>query len=262
MKTESAPRKNRTICIEFLTDYDETVNNPSAFRAVIDDNYKRHPELSPPEISEGYELKEIRTSKKTSITVRRILINGASYTVRPSFIMPYMTGFVQDVETPLSLRKWSVPYWASAHAFGKNAMYQYRLETSLGRNSLVGTTVKSPEKLPQDLGADVKHTHLLGEKAYIPTVVGDGCVLGVSVTESAGQKDLEKAYGVYKAEATNLQPDYSPDTVNTDGWKATIGALKSLFPGTVLIACFLHIFISIRDRSRKKFKVIFLETAS
>ncbi len=141
-------------------------------------------------------------------------------------------------------------------------MYQYRLETSLGRNSVVSTTVNSPEKLPRHISADEKHTHLSGEKAYIPTVVGDGCILGVSVTQSAGQKDLENAYGIFKQEAANLQPDYSPDTINTDGWKALINALKSLFPHTVLIACFLHIHISIRDRSRKKFKEIFLETAS
>jgi hypothetical protein len=262
MKTKSAPRQNRTICIEFPTDYDETIKNPSAFRAVFDDNYKRHPELFPPEIVNRYELKEIRTSKKTAITVRRILINGISYTVRPSFVMPYMTGLVQDVETPLFLRKWSVPYWALARAFGKNVMYWYRLETSLGRNSLVSTTVKSPEKLPLHLSADEKHTHLSGEKAYVPTVVGDGCILGVSVTESAVWKDLEKAYGVFKEEARNLNPDYSPDTVNTDGWKATIGAFKSLFPCTVLIACFLHIFISIRDRTRKKFKELFQVAAT
>jgi len=262
MKTKSVPRQNRTICIEFPANYDETINNPSAFRAVIDDNFKRHPELFPPEISEGYELKEIRTSKKTEITVRRILISGVSYTVRPSFVMPYMTGLVRDVEIPLLFRKWSVPYWALAHAFGKNAMYWYRLETSLGRNSLVGTTVKSPDKLPRHLSADEKHTHLSGEKAYIPTVVGDGCILGVSVTESACQKDLEKAYGVFKDEARNLQPDYSPDTFNTDGWKATLGALKSLFPYSVLISCFLHIFISIRDRTRKKFKELFQEAAT
>jgi len=62
MTTQSTPRQNRTICIEFPTDYDETLNNPTEFRAVIDNNYKQHPELSPQEISEGYELKEIRAS--------------------------------------------------------------------------------------------------------------------------------------------------------------------------------------------------------
>jgi hypothetical protein len=142
MKTKSAPRENRIICIRFPENHDETLNNPTVFRAVIDDNHQRNPEMFPPEIIEGYELKEIRTSKKMAITVRRILIDGVSHTVRPSFVMPYMTGLVRDVETPLSLRKWSVPCWALSQAFGKNAMCQYRLETSPGRNSLVSTTVK------------------------------------------------------------------------------------------------------------------------
>jgi len=108
----------------------------------------------------------------------------------------------------------------------------------------------------------MKNTLIFQGKAYIPTVVGDGCILGVSVIESASWKDLEKAYGIFEVEAANLQPDYSPDTVNTDGWKATIGAFKSLFPFAVLIASFLHIHISIRDRSRKKFKEIFQVAAT
>jgi len=33
-------------------------------------------------------------------------------------------------------------------------MYWYRLEQSLGRFSIVGTTVKHPEHLPQDLRVD------------------------------------------------------------------------------------------------------------
>ena len=43
-----------------------------------------------------------------------------------------------------------------AHVFGRDAMYWYRLEQGLGRFSLVGTTVKSPEQLPKDLVADEK----------------------------------------------------------------------------------------------------------
>ena len=64
MKSKSTPRKNRTICIKFSDKYEKTIKNPLAFRAVIDDNYKRHPELFPPEIEDGYELKEIRKSIK------------------------------------------------------------------------------------------------------------------------------------------------------------------------------------------------------
>ncbi len=58
--------------------------------------------------------------------------------------MPYMTGFVKDVEKPLFLRKFAVPFWALSQCFGKNPMYWYRLEATIGRYSLVGTTIKSP----------------------------------------------------------------------------------------------------------------------
>ena len=39
-------------------------------------------------------------------------------------------------------------------------MFWYRLETSLGRNSLVGTTVRNPDALPQHLAADEHHAQL------------------------------------------------------------------------------------------------------
>ncbi|SMD13140.1 hypothetical protein SAMN02746065_1468 [Desulfocicer vacuolatum DSM 3385] len=40
-------------------------------------------------------------------------------------------------------------------------MFWYRLEASLGRNSLLGTTIKSAALLPRHLSADGKHTRLL-----------------------------------------------------------------------------------------------------
>ena len=87
-------------------------------------------------------------------------------------------------------------------------MYWYRLETALGRNSLVGTTIKEPEQLPEHISADEKHTRIKGEKAYIPCIVGNDCILGASVTESASQPDLEEGYGVFKDEAQDVKPDY------------------------------------------------------
>ena len=141
-------------------------------------------------------------------------------------------------------------------------MYWRRLETGLGRNSLVGTTIKKPELLPKHISADEKHTRIKGEKAYIPCTVGDNCILGVAVKKSAGQVDLEAGYGIFKKEAQDLKPDYCPETVNTDGWLATTNAFKSLFPGIALIACFLHLYIAVRDRSRKKFKDAFLLVSS
>jgi hypothetical protein len=60
----------------------------------------------------------------------------------------------------------------------------------------------------------------------------------------------------------SIAPTYSPTTINMDGWKATRNSLTSLFPTAIIIYCFLHVFIKIRDRAKKKYKDIFSEVAS
>jgi len=184
--SDTASRMNRTICMYFCqAEYETIVQKPQKFREEINKTREKHPELFPPEINSGFKMKEIRVSKKMNLKIRRIIISGISYSIRPSFAMPYMTGFVQDVEKPLFLRKFSVPFWALSYCYGKDAMYWYRLETSLGRNSLVGTTIKSANKLSTHIVADEKHTRLLGNKTYIATTAANNCILGACVSESA-----------------------------------------------------------------------------
>ena len=151
--------------------------------------------------------------------------------------MPYMTGFAEEVEKPLFLRKFNVPFWALAYVFGRNAMYWFRLEQSLGRNSLVGTTIKDPDGLPEHVCADEKHCWLQGEKVYIATTVGSGCILGASVAADAGEQSLTEAYDVFKQEVHNVDSTYAPKTVNTDGWQATRNAWTTLFPSAVILCC-------------------------
>ena len=256
-------RQNRLICLPFnrLSHYIEIVNSPEEFRAFMDSIAKQWPELFPPEFFNGYLMKDIRPSTKLSIPVRRIKISGVSYTVRPSFVMPYMTGFVGDVEKGLFLRKFDIPFWALSHVFGRNPMYWFRMEQSLGRNSIVGTTVKKPENLPKHVAADEKHSRILGNKVYVATTSANGCILGASVAENAGEKDLTVAYGIFKEETQCINPKYKPETVNTDGWKATQNAWKTIFSGIIVINCFLHIYIKIRDRAKKKYKDHFFEAA-
>jgi hypothetical protein len=129
-------------------------------------------------------------------------------------------------------------------------MYWYRLERSLGRSSLVGTTVKAPERLPRHLVADEKHTTLGRQKVYLAATAGGGCCLGMALAEVAGNDDLEAAYGVFRDEARRLDPEYRPRTVNTDGWAATQAAWRALFQGVTIILCFLHAFLKIRDRAK------------
>ncbi len=148
----------------------------------MDSFIDRHPELFPFGLHHSYQMKDIYLSKKLSIYIRRIKVTiedrVVCYTIRPSFVMPYLTGMVVDVEKPLMLRKFSVPFWALSYCFGRDPMYWYRMETSLGRHSIVGTTVKSAVKLPQHLSADEKHTKIKEEKAYIPYPVTEFDFLG------------------------------------------------------------------------------------
>jgi hypothetical protein len=51
----------------------------------------------------------------------------------PAFLMPYMTARTADVEGPLFLRKFGVPFWALARVFGGDSRFWYRLECTLGR---------------------------------------------------------------------------------------------------------------------------------
>ncbi len=261
--SNTALRLNRTICMHICqAQYRLLIQHAIEFRIILDVAIKENPDIFPPEISFGYKMKDTRVSKKLNLKIRRIVIAGISYTIRTSFAMPYITGFIKDVEKPLFLRKFAVPFWALSHCFGKNPMYWYRLEANIGRYSLVGTTIKSPEKLPQHLSADEKHTRLLGQKTYIATTAGSNCILGTNISKTASSKDLQEAYGIFKKEAECINPGYQPDTVNTDGWASTQKAWKNLYPQITVLSCFLHIFIGIRDRSRKKYKKSFLDVST
>ena len=249
---EPLPRGSSTICLPFRKDeYEQIVDDPEQFRAALDAAYRDVPELFPQAFAQGYTLKDDRTSKKTGLRLRRIecKTTAEAFTVRPSFVLPYMTGSTDEVAKALFFRKFGVPFWALTHAFGHNDTYWYRLEVSLGRNSIVGTTVRQAD-LPENLLGDEHHQTLNGEKVYVATTVAEGCCLGAELSQSADEVGLTEAYGVFKQEAENVQPDYQPKTVNTDGWAATRAAWQALFPLIVVLRCFLHGWLKIRERGK------------
>jgi hypothetical protein len=172
------------------------------------------------------------------------------FTIAPSGIMPYFVDMTDEIEKALFLRRFDVPFWALAYVFGRDDQYWYRLENHFGRYNLVQTVVKDPEKLPKHLLADEKVTWLNGEEVVIATTVGGDCVLGASVALGIDTSNLTEAYQHFKDEAQQLDPEYQPETVNTDGWEATQKAWRSLFPLIILIECFLHAFIKIRERGK------------
>jgi hypothetical protein len=93
-------RGKKTICIPCSQEqYEPIVDNPERFRGLLDQQIQATPELFPPEIRRGYRMKDIYPSRKTTWKLRRIeLRNGACYLVRPSFLMPYLTGRTEDVQ--------------------------------------------------------------------------------------------------------------------------------------------------------------------
>ena len=253
------PTKSQRICLPIeRVEYERILGDRHAFRKYLDEMIKQHSELFPSTIQQGYQLHDMLppSKKMPEIRLRRITVKTIDhreevFSVAPSFVMPYMTGYSEEIEKALFLRRFGVPYWGLTYVFGHNDMYWERLELHFGANSLVGTTVKQPEHLPHDVLADEKHTRLNGEKVYVATTVGGDCVLGASVALQADAESLQEAYGHFKTEAHNLAADYQPQTVNTDGWKATQTAWLNLFPAITVILCFLHAFLKIRDRCQR-----------
>jgi hypothetical protein len=96
-------RGRKTICLSCSRqEYEQVVDDPERFRNFLDRHIKATPELFPPEIRRGYRMKDLYTSRKTGWKLRRIeLRNLTCYLVRPSFLMPYLSGHTEDVQSPL-----------------------------------------------------------------------------------------------------------------------------------------------------------------
>jgi hypothetical protein len=96
-------RGQKTICIPCSQQqYEQVVDDPEEFRRLLDQQIEAMPELFPTEIRRGYRMKDLYRSRKTGCKLRRIeLRNLQCYLVRPSFLMPYLSGRTQDVQAPL-----------------------------------------------------------------------------------------------------------------------------------------------------------------
>lgn len=249
------PRGSKQICIPMTQElYNEIWHDAAQVRQYLENWMKQSPEVLPAEISSGYSLTGClpESKKLPGVRLRQLKTTQGTYTLRPSFVMSYMSGTVCELEHPLLLLSLGVPYWAITLIYGRDEMYWHRHLERLGRNSLAGTTIRVPNQLPQHLVADEHHADWCGEKGYIAFTAGNGCILGLALSPKADEAHLTPAYEVFATEARDIAPDYGPQTVNIDGWQATKNAFTHLFTSITPILCFLHGFIAIRDRSRKE----------
>ncbi len=166
-------RGDKSICLPVSSEgqYRQLITNNPNFRAYLLQLYTKYPEILTAEMDQGFCFHDWVVSSKQQLPMRRIKLkeNSEVYQLRPDFIMPYMVGKTYEIEKPMYLRQFGVPFEAIAYVFGRNPMYWYRIYLSLGRASIVGTTIKDPQKLPQHLVADEKHTWLAGKRVYLPT---------------------------------------------------------------------------------------------
>ena len=228
-------------------------------RAFVEEQARTYPELFPSEMREhGFTFDgfERASRKQPGVRLRRLRVPGTNhvYTLRPSYLMPYLVGTVDELGYGLELLSHGVPPEIVARGCGHNAMFWYRVQEHLGRNSLAGTTLRASGQVPVDLAADEHHTTVNREKVFVSTTAAQGVILGLNLSMSADEVALTETYGEFRREARNIQPDYSPKSVNTDGWPATRNAWRKLFDGLTLILCFLHGFLKVYDRCRRQYQ--------
>lgn len=143
---------DKTIClpIDEGVNYDELVSDALKYRLYLDEKLKKHPELFPVEMKGGYRLHGFIESKRQHLRTRRILLlqTREAYQIRPDFVMPYMSERAEVAEKGLYLRRYGVPFEGIAYILGGSEKHWYNLCESLGRFSLVGTTVKGSTVIP------------------------------------------------------------------------------------------------------------------
>jgi hypothetical protein len=242
------------MCLPFESEphYRECVKETVKYRKFLAQQYAQRPELFPEAFGKGYQFHSQYRQKKQDLVVRRIKLKATNqvFAIRPSFVLPYGVARTDEVEKPLLLLGDGVALESLTYAFGRDVHYWNRMWLSLGRPSLVGTTIKDPAKLPSHLVPDEKVTWRQGEEVLAATTVSAGCFLGVAVARDTSSAALIEAYGEFKQEALELDPTYAPESVCSDGFKSTRLAWQQLFPGLSLILCFLHGVLKITERCR------------
>jgi hypothetical protein len=98
----------------------------------------------------GYRFHGWVESSRQQIKTRRILLprTKEAYQLRPDFVMPYMSETAEMADKALYLRKHGLSFEGIAYVLGRSEMHWYRLCQSLGRASIVGTTLKTEMALP------------------------------------------------------------------------------------------------------------------
>ena len=151
---QGTPRGSQQICIPMTPEfYDRIWNDAREVRCYLEPLIQTMPELFPDGIQDGYQLSgRLPESKKMpGIRLRQLRLPNRVYTLRPSFVMSYMTGEVEELEHPLLLLSFGVPCWVVTKIFGRNDMFWQRHRT-VGTQQLGGNHGSRPGAAPRASG--------------------------------------------------------------------------------------------------------------
>jgi len=133
------------ICVDKPV-YLSALSCPDKFKVMLNDEIVKFPELFPTEIINGYSLsgktQESKKLDKHKFQKIKITSTGDNYRVYPSYVMPNLIAYTEEIDDGLYLRKYNVPYSVLARIFGHSEMFWYRAEKSFSSCSIVGTTIK------------------------------------------------------------------------------------------------------------------------
>ena len=107
---------------------------------------------------------------------------ASPYWLRPSFIVGYMTGTVDELAYPLLLAEHGVPPWLLTDRLRPQRDVLASRRRAAGQEQPGGGRPSAtPAQLPVHLVADEHHADWAGQKGYVATTVGGGCILGVAL---------------------------------------------------------------------------------
>jgi hypothetical protein len=143
---------DKTICLPMAEgiDYAALVADRSAYRQYLDEQIEQHPELFPVDIQQGYRFHGLVRSLRQQLETRRIYLPSSheAYQLRPDFVTPYMSETADVAGKALYLKQHGISYEGISYVLGRSEMHWVNLLQSLGRVSIVGSTVKREASLP------------------------------------------------------------------------------------------------------------------
>ncbi len=112
-------RGDKSIClpVESEEEYRQLITDNPNFRAYLLQIYSKHPEIFPAGMDQGFSFHDGVVSSKQELSMRRIKLkaNQEVYQVRPDFFMPYMVGKTDEIDKPMYLCQFGVPFDALEH---------------------------------------------------------------------------------------------------------------------------------------------------